>query len=222
MHVPCMFEVLCTLLGQTCWLHAEDVARRLACGVSGSSSAHNATSCNTGASWRFKRQRDAVCGTALDASDGRPKPLRGMAEILAQAQFTEAQLDACSLRCGVGALVPMRGAVRTIFRKTIARYCGVLPLEVLRRIFEQAIGTGDQVLFGKMRAQGAVRALSAKLAMYLNRVHVEGFVSTTLHRLFSRASQCIQMVCNVFRFGTVYSEQCAVDTCMIQVVPLRA
>lgn len=137
---------------------AEDIAQSLAsCGLvgTGASSMHSS---HSNANWQHKRHRDISGGVYPSAT--RPKPLKSMAEVLALANFTNAQIDACRVRCGAGNLVPLRAAVRKMFRGTVANLCGVLPLEVLRRTFEQAIETEDQILFGFTSSKGTVPCYS--------------------------------------------------------------
>jgi hypothetical protein len=70
-----------------------------------------------------------------------------MSEVMKLAGFTDEKLEACQLRCGVGRLVPARQAVRKLFRGSVIRMSGILPLEVLRGILSQVIETVDKLLF---------------------------------------------------------------------------
>ena len=70
---------------------------------------------------------------------------------MAMAGLTTSHLDACSVRCGVGNLKPVKEAVHNMFRGTVTRFCGVVPGGVLRVCFERAIATIDGLLCGISR-----------------------------------------------------------------------
>jgi hypothetical protein len=64
-------------------------------------------------------------------------PMKNTDELMASMGITREMLDACQLRCGVGGLVPMRGAVRGMLVESIQRYARILPMRVLQRCMEQ-------------------------------------------------------------------------------------
>ena len=74
---------------------------------------------------------------------------------MARSGFTDSQIDACSVRCGVGALAPLRETVRRMFSGTVEKFSGIMSGDVLRGCFEWAIVTIDRMLVGFM--QGAPR-----------------------------------------------------------------
>jgi hypothetical protein len=100
-----------------------------------------------------QKRRRASSGD-LYPSATHPKALKSTAETMELANFTNAAMDACHVRCGVGDLVPIKSAVRTVFRDTLATYCGILPVEVLRYIFARAIETIDELMFGLAKTRG--------------------------------------------------------------------
>ena len=67
---------------------------------------------------------------------------------MAMAGITEAQVNACNMRCGTGGLKPVREVVRNNFRGRVVRFCGLLPASILRACFERAIETADGMLLG--------------------------------------------------------------------------
>lgn len=117
-------------------------------------STYSTVSSPAGNSQPQKRRRDAF--RELYPSAARPKPRLSMAEVLALADVSDAQVAACNVRCGVGALLPIKAAVRCLFRDTVRRLCGIIPLDLWTVAFEQALETVDQILFGFTESRGIV------------------------------------------------------------------
>lgn len=107
-------------------------------------------SSHTSAGGHPKRRRD-TSGDPLPERAHQARPLRSTAGILAMAGITEAQVDACNMRCGTGGLTPIREAVRNNFRGKVVRFCGLVPVPILRVCFERAIEFADGMLVGFTR-----------------------------------------------------------------------
>ena len=81
----------------------------------------------------------------------RARPLKSTAEVMATAGFTASNLDACSVRCGIGDLKPVREAVYNMLRGSVVPFCGIVPAFILRVCFERAIALVDGMLVGFTR-----------------------------------------------------------------------
>ena len=138
---------------------ADDVANSFSCGVTdwGTDSSHSSAGghpqSRTDTSW------DAVPEWAP-----RALPLKSTAEVMAMAGFTASHLDACSVRCGMGGLKPIRETVYNIFRGIAMKFCGIVPTFILRVCFERAIATVDGMLAGATRR--ALRCHTSRSVSY--------------------------------------------------------
>ena len=93
-----------------------------------------------------KRRRN---GTGYP-SGTRGNPIKSTAEVMAALGLTEEQLDSGGLRCGVGGVVPLRGAAKRLVADTVKRYSAVVPVEVTRVCLECMVQTQDRMLEGHM------------------------------------------------------------------------
>ena len=126
---------------------ADDVTNDFSiCGVADWGTDNSHTSAAGHPKPRTDLSRDALSGREPQAL-----PLRSTANVMAIAGFTESQLDACSVRCGIGDLTPIREAVHNIFRGIAMKFCGIVPTFILRVCFERAIATVDGMLAGATR-----------------------------------------------------------------------
>lgn len=127
---------------------AEDVANSLfACEIDDVSSYYSSGSAKSSrTSYTSKRRRGA--NSSILTSTPRHKPLKSTAELLSTIGLTNAHIDSCNVRCGVGKLMPLRPVVERLLRRTVVKFSDILPLELQRLCFEQAIETIDRMLMG--------------------------------------------------------------------------
>lgn len=119
----------------------EDIASQLSsCGLDEESS-------STDTVFYSKRRRDGTGGSISMPEQSR-KTHKGTGEVLASLGLTYKHFDLCHVRCGKDAVLPLRQSVENAFSSTVVRLCGVMPLSLLRRCFEQAIDTIDRMLIG--------------------------------------------------------------------------
>lgn len=105
---------------------------------------------HTSAAGPHKRRR-VTSGNDVSGLEPQALPLKSTADVMAMAGLTASQLDACSVRCGIGDLKPVRFAVQNILRGTFMRFRGIVPTSSLRVCFERAIATIDGLLVGFTR-----------------------------------------------------------------------
>lgn len=80
--------------------------------------------------------------------DPQARQLKSTADVMARAGITEAQVDACNVRCGIGGLKPVREAVHNMFRGKVVRFCRIVPAFILRMCLERAIEFADDLFLG--------------------------------------------------------------------------
>jgi hypothetical protein len=104
-------------------------------------------SCSS-AAYNNKRLRSA---SATAGSVRQPKPLQSTASLMSMAGITDAQIDSCSVRCDMGALTPVRQAVKHVFTNLAHNFSGILPSKVLALCFDRAIRYVDVLLVAFIR-----------------------------------------------------------------------
>lgn len=148
---------------------AEDIASQLStCGLDEESS-------STDTVFYSKRRRDGTGGSISMSGQSR-KAHKSTGEVLASLGLTYKHFDLCNVRCGKDAVLPLRQAVENAFSSTVVRLCGVMPLSLLRRCFEQAIDTIDRMLIGFTK--GVLDPLSE---LFPDRLPTQRFLSCIDH-----------------------------------------
>ena len=112
------------------------------CGIT-DSSMHSSLGSRSSATSDHKRRRDRF-GSAASC----PKPLRSTASLMQASGISDADVTAVQLRCGVGALAPLKETLRKMFKSTVQKYCGIVPLGVLRGCCERHVVYMDGMLGG--------------------------------------------------------------------------
>ena len=133
------------------------------CGIT-DSSMHSSLGSRSSATSDHKRRRDRFGSAA-----SRPKPLRSTASLMQASGISDADVTAVQLRCGVGALAPLRETVRKVFRNTVQRFCGILPMGVLRTCFERHVAYMDRMVQSFPAANSAHHP---RTALYYSGDHV--------------------------------------------------
>jgi hypothetical protein len=116
-----------------------------------------------------KRQRDAT-GAPVATEQ---KPLKSSEEVMAAVGVTRDIVDSCMLRCGVGGLVPMRGAVRRMLVDTVRRFSALLDANVMRLCMEKVLRTLDRMLSGLQA--GALQPSFQEISSFKQKVMKNGF-----------------------------------------------
>ena len=113
------------------------------------------------------------------------RALKSTADVIAMAGISEALLDVCNVRCGIGDLKPLREAVHNMLRGTVMRFCSVVPAFILRVCLKQAIETVDRILVGITRRT---------LRRYIDHSFVRSFLLHYLRRSFMPPDQRVAVL----------------------------
>jgi hypothetical protein len=102
-----------------------------------------------------RRRSRSLSGAAAAADNGAAADTLSAALAPGLVRLSPEELDGMTLRAGVGATVPMRAAMRRMYRRILQRYCGVLPVPLIQRLLRTIIATEKKMLSSLSRRMHA-------------------------------------------------------------------